>query len=68
MSTSQAADSRELRTAHVVTTARRPVRNPFAKVRLHLANIYRLIIKELRSFRSDPIMLALVAYAFTIAI
>ena len=37
-------------------------------VRLHLANIYRLIIKELRSFRSDPIMLALVAYAFTIAI
>ena len=26
------------------------------------------MIKELRSFRSDPIMLALVAYAFTIAI
>ena len=68
MSTSQAADSRELRTAHVVTKAKRPVRNPFAKLRLHLANIYRLIIKELRSFRSDPIMLALVAYAFTIAI
>ena len=62
MSTSQAADSRELR------KAKRPVRNPFANVRLHLANIYRLIIKELRSFRSDPIMLALVAYAFTIAI
>ncbi len=40
----------------------------FAKLRLHLANIYRLIIKELRSIRSDPIMLALVAYSFTIAI
>ena len=26
------------------------------------------MIKELRSFRSDPIMLALVAYSFTIAI
>ena len=51
-----------------VTKAKRPVRNPFAKLRLHLANIYRLTIKELRSFRSDPIMLALVAYAFTVAI
>ncbi|MGO9944961.1 MAG: ABC transporter permease [Rhodoblastus sp.] len=37
-------------------------------MRRHLANVYRLIIKELRSFRSDPIMLALVAYSFTIAI
>ena len=35
---------------------------------MHLANIYRLLIKELRSIRSDPIMLVLVAYAFTIAI
>ena len=34
----------------------------------HLANIYRLTIKELRSIRSDPIMLVLVAYSFTFAI
>ncbi|CCE07699.1 putative transporter subunit: membrane component of ABC superfamily [Bradyrhizobium sp. STM 3843] len=39
-----------------------------ARLRLHLANIYRLTIKELRSFRSDPTMLLLVVYAFTIAI
>ena len=35
---------------------------------MHLANIYQLMIKELRSIRSDPIMLVLVAYSFTIAI
>jgi ABC-2 type transport system permease protein len=46
----------------------RPGSNRFAKLRLHLTNIYRLVIKELRSFRSDPIMLALVAYSFSIAI
>ncbi len=46
----------------------RPRSNRFAKLRVHLANIYRLMIKELRSIRSDPIMLALVAYSFTIAI
>ena len=34
----------------------------------HLENIWHLVIKELRSFRSDPIMLLLVAYAFTMAI
>lgn len=48
-----------------------PVRRPprgIARLRLHLSNIYRLTIKELRSFRSDPTMLLLVAYAFTIAI
>jgi ABC-2 type transport system permease protein len=39
-----------------------------ARLRPHLANIYRLVIKELRSIRSDPIMLALVAYTFTFAI
>ena len=38
------------------------------RLRLHLANIFRLLIKELRSLRSDPIMLALVAYSFSIAI
>ncbi|RAI39671.1 ABC transporter permease [Rhodoplanes roseus] len=31
----------------------------------HLANIWRLTIKELRSIRADPIMLVLVVYAFT---
>jgi ABC-2 type transport system permease protein len=50
------------------TPTTRPGSTRFAKVRLHLTNIYRLMIKELRSFRSDPIMLALVAYSFSIAI
>ena len=40
----------------------------FAKLRLHLANIYFLMIKELRGLRSDPIMLGLVAYSFSFAI
>jgi ABC-2 type transport system permease protein len=31
----------------------------------HLANIWRLTVKELRSIRADPIMLVLVVYAFT---
>src|SRR5262245_54411694 len=51
-----------------VTKANRPRSNRVGKLRVHLANIYRLMIKELRSIRSDPIMLALVAYSFTIAI
>jgi ABC-2 type transport system permease protein len=34
----------------------------------HLENVSYLVVKELRSFRSDPILLLLVAYAFTIAI
>jgi ABC-2 type transport system permease protein len=46
----------------------RPRNDRFARLRLHLANVYRLVIKELRSFRSDPIMLLLVVYSFTIAI
>jgi len=49
-----------------VTKTKRPGSNRLAKLRVHLANIYRLMIKELRSIRSDPIMLALVAYSFTI--
>ncbi|WP_106797742.1 ABC transporter permease [Rhizobium sp. H4] len=39
-----------------------------AKLRLHLANIFELVIKELRSIRADPIMLVLVAYIFTFAV
>jgi ABC-2 type transport system permease protein len=40
----------------------------FAGLGGHLVNIYRLVIKELRSIRSDRIMPVLVAYSFTIAI
>jgi ABC-2 type transport system permease protein len=39
-----------------------------AKLLVHVGNVYRLMIKELRGIRSDPIMLALVAYSFTIAV
>jgi len=34
----------------------------------HIVNIYRLVIKELRSIRADPMMLVLVAYTFTVAV
>src|SRR6516165_5999130 len=37
-------------------------------LRDHLVNIFRLVVKELRSIRSDPTMLILVAYAFTISV
>jgi ABC-2 type transport system permease protein len=65
---SHAADARELPATQAATQAKGPGSNRFAGLRLHLENIYRLMIKELRSFRSDPIMLALVAYSFSIAI
>ena len=65
---SHAADARELPATQAATQAKGPGSNRFAGLRLHLENIYRLMIKELRSFRSDPIMLLLVAYSFTIAI
>ena len=65
---SRGADFQGQTTRHAETRTKRPGSNRFAKLRLHLTNIYRLIIKELRSFRSDPIMLALVAYSFSIAI
>ncbi|MBA4222147.1 MAG: hypothetical protein C0458_15580 [Methylobacterium sp.] len=35
---------------------------------IHLQNILRLVVKELRSLRADPIMLVLVAYTFTVAV
>ena len=35
---------------------------------IHLQNILRLVVKELRSLRADPIMLVLVAYTFSIAV
>ena len=34
----------------------------------HILNIFRLVIKELRSIRSDPTMLILVVYAFSISV
>ena len=37
-------------------------------LRDHVLNIYRLVIKELRSIRSDPTMLILVVYAFSISV
>jgi ABC-2 type transport system permease protein len=58
---SRVAGARDQPTPHAVAKAKRPGSDRFAKLRLHLANISRLIIKELRSFRSDPIMLLLVA-------
>ena len=65
---SQTSGAPEQATAQAATKPKRPRSNRFAKLRLHLANIFRLMIKELRSLRSDPIMLVLVAYSFTIAI
>lgn len=59
--------SRQQPPAHS-TAAQRARMTRLARLRRHLANIYRLTIKELRSFRSDPVMLLLVAYSFTIAI
>ena len=37
-------------------------------LRDHCLNIFRLVIKELRSIRSDPTMLILVVYAFSISV
>jgi ABC-2 type transport system permease protein len=39
-----------------------------ARLLVHAQNIYRLVIKELRSIRADPMMLILVAYAFSVAV
>src|SRR5271167_4768102 len=66
--TSQAAAAPEQPTAQAAAQPKRPRNSPFTNLRLHLANIYRLMIKELRGLRSDPIMLLLVAYSFTFAI
>ena len=52
------------------TPAARSVQPPGRRAGLliHLQNIYRLIIKELRSIRADPMMLVLVGYAFSVAV
>jgi ABC-2 type transport system permease protein len=65
---SETAGAREQATSQAVSKAKRPKGSRFAKLLVHLANVYRLTIKELRGIRSDPIMLALVVYSFTIAV
>ena len=55
-------------TPRKITKARDARSNRFTKLRQHLTNIYRLVIKEMRSIRHDPIVLAVMAYCFTIAI
>jgi ABC-2 type transport system permease protein len=64
----QVANAREQAPPQAVSKPKRPRSNRLARLRLHVANIYRLTIKEMRSIRSDPIMLALIAYSFTFAI
>ena len=68
LATSQAAAASEQPPAQAAAQPKRPGTNRFTNLRVHLANIYRLMIKELRGLRSDPIMLLLVAYSFTFAI
>jgi ABC-2 type transport system permease protein len=65
---SQAPDSREQAKPHAVTKAKRPGSHRFAKLRLHLANLFQLTIKEMRSIRADAVVLALVAFSFTVAV
>jgi ABC-2 type transport system permease protein len=65
---SETAGAREQATPQAGSKAKRPKGSRLAKLLVHLANVYRLMIKELRGIRSDPVMLALVAYSFTIAV
>ena len=65
---SPAANAQERATPQAAVKPKRPGSNRTGKLRRHLANIYRLIIKEMRSIRSDPVMLVLVAYTFSFAI
>jgi len=39
-----------------------------SSLRTHLVNIGRLVIKELRSIRADPVMLILVIYSFSVSV
>jgi ABC-2 type transport system permease protein len=45
-----------------------PAKSRSGAFRNHLVNIFRLVIKELRSIRADPTMLVLVVYAFSISV
>src|SRR6516162_3074652 len=64
----QAATAQNSPPSHAAATPRAPKAKGFAGLGGHLVNIYRLMIKELRSIRADRIMPVLVAYTFTIAI
>lgn len=48
--------------------AQAPAQARLSGLRIHLANIFQLVIKELRSIRADPVMLILLVYAFSIAV
>jgi ABC-2 type transport system permease protein len=65
---SQTADSRKQAKPDAVTKAKPPRGHRFAELWLHLANTFRLTIKEMRSIRADPIILVLVAFSFTVAV
>jgi len=47
---------------------RAPAQGNTPGLRAHIQNVYRLVIKELRGIRADPMMLVLVAYAFSVAV
>ncbi|HEY7244932.1 MAG TPA: ABC transporter permease [Xanthobacteraceae bacterium] len=64
----QVANAREQAPRQAASRPEPPRSNRLTRLLLHVANIYRLTIKEMRSIRSDPIMLALIAYSFTFAI
>ena len=66
--TTQTAGAPKRESTHTVTKRKRSKQKRSSAFWRHIANIYRLTIKELRSIRSDPIMLVLVAYSFTFAI
>lgn len=68
MSASNMVATQEQTSPQAVIKAKRPESNWLGKLLTHLANIYYLSIKELRGIRADPILLALIAYSFTIAI
>jgi ABC-2 type transport system permease protein len=62
------ADHAASRQEQAAPQAVTPGSHPFANLRLHLANIFWLSIKEMRSIRSDAVLLALIVYSFTFAI
>jgi ABC-2 type transport system permease protein len=67
-SAGQDANLQKAATLQGATASRSSRTKGFAGLGGHAANVYRLMIKELRSIRADAIMPALVAYTFTIAI
>ncbi|NKL37412.1 ABC transporter permease subunit [Rhizobium leguminosarum bv. viciae] len=64
----QRMDSRQQATPPAIPKATRLTSLRLSKLWVHLANIYRLTIKEMRSIRADAVVLALVAFSFTVAV